>query len=89
MQPDGCGCHDDVIDTSPVDRPSRAARMNHQDQVRLLTDALERNAADLTLTQQPVPAGTERLDISYSATDVPVEIVPATELRDDPQEPQR
>lgn len=50
--------------------------MNHQDQERLLTDALERNAAELTLNQQPAPAGTERLDISYSATDVPVEIVP-------------
>jgi hypothetical protein len=88
MPPDGCGCHADIINTS-VDRPFRAARMNHQDQERLLTDALERNAADLALNQQPVPAGTERLDISYSATDVPVEIVPATELRDDPQEPQR
>lgn len=62
--------------------------MNHQDQERLLTDALERNAAELTMNQQPAPAG-ERLDISYPATDVPVEIVPATELRDDPQEPQR
>ena len=60
--------------------------MNHQDQERLLTDALERNAADLTLNQQPASAGTERLDISYSATDVPVEIIPATELPDDPQE---
>ena len=50
--------------------------MNHHDQERLLTEALERNAAESSGTQ--LPGSSARVDISYPGTDVAVEVGPST-----------